>query len=156
MVPWAFSIQIANFSGSWIRDNNKVEGTKSPLPDLTWVITQDGNQISIKPVGSRKPTPEEIYKFDGTETVSEITNSNPPYKVTRSARWLNEGKALELISVEVDRGDIVNKPISLTIKDKLELAESGNVLMVYRTVEARQETIVFNFKKIRFTFYKKA
>src|SRR5262245_62791187 len=82
----------ADFTGTWIRDNNKVEGTKSPLPDLTWVITQDGNQLSIKPVGSRKPTPEEIYKFDGTETVTEFTNSNPPYKVTRSARWLNRSE----------------------------------------------------------------
>lgn len=46
-------------------------------------------------------------------------------------------------------------PITLIVKDQLELADSGDKLTVYRTVEARQEAITLNFEEIRFTFYKK-
>ena len=149
------SIPPTNFAGSWIRDKNKVEGMKTPLPELTWIITQDDNQLSVESVGSSTSTSKEIYKLDGTKTITESTHSHPPRKVTRSAKWLSHGKMLELTMESVSRGDTVTKPIILIVKDKLELSEDGKVLRVHRTAEGQQEAISFNFQEIRFTFYNK-
>ena len=124
---------------------------KAPLPDLAWTITQDDKQISIKPTAG----PEDVYNLDGTQTITEANDSHPPKTYTRRAKWLNDGKILELTKVSVSRGDVVTKPITLIIRDQLELADSGNRLKVYRTVEARQEAITLNFQEIRFTFYKR-
>jgi len=150
IMAWAFSVPPANFTGTWIRDNNKVEGMKAPLPDLAWIITQDDKQISIRPTVGRK----DIYNLDGTQTITEANDSHPPKTYTSRAKWLNDGKILELTMVSVSRGDIVIKPITLIVKDQLELADDGNQLKVYRTVEAHQEAITLNFQEIRFTFYK--
>ncbi len=151
IMAWAFSVSPVNFTGTWVRDNSKAEGMKTPLPGLAWIITQDDRRISIKPTAGR----EEVYNLDGTQSITEADDSHPPKTYTRKAKWLNGGKILELTRVSVSRGDIVTKPVALIVKDQLELEDSGNKLKVYRTVEARQEAITLNFREMRFTFYKK-
>ncbi len=147
----------ANFSGVWIRDKEKAEGMKTPLPALTWTITQDENQLAIEFKGdSGKTIPKHIYKLDGTETKSESSNSNPPQKHVRKARWLNGGKTLELVTKSQTPGDGVTASITLNITEQWELSDDGKELRVYRTVEATQGEIKLNFMEIRFTFHKQA
>lgn len=155
IMAWAFSMPPANFAGVWVRDNNKVEGMKAPLPDLTWIITQDDNQLSIEPVGSRKSTPKEIYKLDGSQTITEITDRHPRSTITRSAKWLNDGQILELTNMNVSGGDSVTKPTTLIVKDQLELAEGGDKLNVRRKVTIPPFTTEIKIAEIKFTFHKK-
>jgi len=127
----------------------------TPLPDLTWIITQDDNQFSIEQVGSFKSPPKEVYNLDGTQKITEITDSHPPRTITRSAKWLNDGQVLELTTLSVSRGDSVTKPITFVVKDQLELAEGGNVLRVRRTVSIPDLGSSVKIQEIKFIFYKK-
>src|SRR5262245_20999706 len=146
-----------NFAGVWVRDKEKAEGMKTPLPSLTWIITQDENQVSVESKGeSGKAITKDVYNLDGTETKSESSNSNPPQKHVRKARWLNDGKILELVTTSKTPDDGVTASITLIVTDQWELSAGGKELKVHRIVEATQRDIKLNFREIRFTFYKQA
>jgi hypothetical protein len=154
---WIARAAPANFSGAWTRDREKAEGMKTPLPSLTWIITQDENQLSVESTdGSGKTVSREVYKLDGTEIAGENSNSNPPRKFVRKANWLSGEKTLELVTKSQTPGDGVTASITMIIRDQWELSADGKELKVHRTVEATQGDIKLNFREIRFTFHKQA
>ena len=139
----------SNFAGTWTLDK-----TKSQLPgqmataDITWVITQDDKQLSYdtKVVldGQERPPQNYVYKLDGSETTAEMTGRMPG-KATRTAKWTNDGKVLEL--KQVQKGNFQGTDVTITTTDHWELADGGKTLKVHRAIEspqgAREQTMVF-------------
>lgn len=154
---WAVSAAAANFGGTW-----KLDKGKSTLPErmaniegMNWTITQDDKQFTLKPEviggggrggggrGGLLNQPE-TYNLDGSETTSELSGRMTG-KVTRTARWMDGGRMLELKSVI--NGDFNGNAFTSTTTRHLELAEDGKVLKVHQTSESpvgsQEATLVF-------------
>jgi hypothetical protein len=139
----------SNFAGTWTLDKSK-----SQLPgqmataDITWVITQDDKQLSydtkVVVDGQERPPQNYVYKLDGSETTAEMTGRMPG-KATRTAKWTNDGKVLEL--KQVQKGNFQGTDVTITTTDHWELADGGKTLKVHRAIEspqgAREQTMVF-------------
>ena len=158
----------ANFAGTWALDKAKSQnlGRLQNAESVTWVITQDGKQITIEqkvtgdmgggpggggpggggggrgPGGGGMGGPRS-YNLDGTETTSE----NGPAKNARKASWSKDEKTLELsqkTTFTTPDGERTS-----TTNEKLELSGEGKVLTVNRHSDGgprgpQDSTYVFN------------
>jgi len=135
----------ANFAGTW-----ELDKSKSQLPQMmadmiqsaTWTVTQDDKQVSREQKIERNPNAQApgggggggrgggmmggggllTVKLDGSETTAETQRG----KSTTKAKWLNEGKTLEITTVAgTPNGD-------LTTTEHWELADGGKTLKVHR------------------------
>lgn len=152
----------ANFAGAWELDKGK-----SQLPQMmadrlkaaTWTVTQDDKQISREQkldmaegggpgggggrgmMGGGGPL---TAKLDGSETTAE----SPGGKTTIKAKWLNEGKTLEITSVR--SGEFQGNAFTFTTTEHWELADEGKTLKVHRKTESprgpQESTWVFTKK----------
>jgi hypothetical protein len=129
----------ANFAGTWVLDKAKSE----PLPrmmqnieSLTWVVTQDDKHLTLETKavagGEERPAQKSTYNLDGSATTVE-TGGRMPGKATLTAKWLDDGKILELQSVR--NVNMQGNDVTITTKEHWELAEGGKVLKVHRTSE---------------------
>ena len=140
----------SNFAGTWTLDKSKSQGLPQQMAsaDITWVITQDDKQLSydtkVVVEGQERPAQNYVYKLDGTETTAEMTGRMPG-KATRTAKWTNDGKVLEL--KQVQKGNFQGTDVTITSTDHWELADGGKTLKVHRAIEspqgAREQTMVF-------------
>ena len=143
----------ANFSGTWALDKSKSEGLNPRMADLdvTMTVTQDDKQLitETKYTGGAQERPAQkfAYNLDGSETTAEM-GGNMPGKVTLKAKWMGDGKILELNSVR--NVTIQDTPATITQKEHWELAEGGKVLKVHRTTESPRGT-----QESKLTFNKK-
>lgn len=143
----------ASFAGTWTLDKAKSEGLQGPMAtaDQTWVVTQDDKQLSYETKvlvdGQERPATTSVFKLDGTETTADVTGRMPG-KATRKAKWLSDGKILELS--EVRTVNFQGNDIKITITDHWELADAGKALKVHRTTESPQGT-----RETKLTFAKK-
>lgn len=153
---WAVSAAPVSFAGTWILDKGKSEltGRMASIEGLTWTITQDDKQLTLKPEvaggggggggrGMGMMNQPQTYNLDGSETTSEFNAGQFSGKITRKARW--NGKVLELSSViTTDNG-------SRSTTEHWELAEDGKVLSVHRKQEtpngSMESKLVFNRKQ---------
>ena len=138
---WAVSAAPAptSFAGIWTLDKSKsdLSGRMANIEGLTWTITQDDKQLTLKPelVGSGgggrgmgMMNQPQTYNLDGSETTSEFNAGQFSGKITRKAKW--NGKVLELHTViTTDNG-------SRTTTEHWEPAEDGKVLKVHRQSES--------------------
>ena len=80
-------------------------------------------------------------KLDGGETTAESQGG----KTTTKAKWLNEGKTLEITSVR--SGEFQGNAFTFTTTEHWELADGGKTLKVHRKTEsqrgAQESTWVF-------------
>jgi len=149
---WAASAAVTDFSGTWVLDPDKSQGL---YDESTWTITQDDKQIAVShfnalhPGGSMSGT--DTYKLDGSETVKEInghvqvvgpgtdgvpqTLSTILVKLVRNAKWLDDGKALELTRLRVFSDG------TLSETDRLELADNGKTLKLQSRSESTSPTM---------------
>ena len=149
----AASADQANFGGTWALDKQKSEGLQGPMAnaDIALTVTQDDKQISIETKysgGDREiPAQKFSYKLDGSETTTEAAGFMAG-KAALKAKWLNDGKALELHSVR--KANFQGNEFTITTTERWELAEGGKVLKVQRTSETprgtRESKLVFNKK----------
>lgn len=152
----------ANFAGTWELDKGK-----SQLPQMmadrlkgaTWTVTQDDKQISREQkldmaegggpggggrgfgMGGGGPL---TAKLDGSETITETQRG----KSTTKAKWLNDGKILEITTVL--SGEFQGNAFTMTTTEHWELADEGKTLKVHRKSESprgpQESTWVFTKK----------
>ena len=155
----------ANFAGTWALDKTKSQGLDPRMQnaDVTWVITQDDNQISIesKVTGGQPPAGgpgsgggggggrgmggPRTYSLDGKEVTSEAGGQMGGSNTTR-ATWSSGSTTLELSSVRTGSRD--GQDFKFTTTDKLSLSSDGKVLTAIRHSEnprgTTDSTLVFN------------
>jgi hypothetical protein len=143
----------ANFSGTWALDKGKSEGLAPQMADIdvTMTITQDDKQITseTKYTGGAQERPSQklTYKLDGSETTAEV-GGRMPGKATLKAKWMDDGKILQLDTVR--NVTVQDNPVTITQKEQWELAEGGKVLKIHRTTESPRGT-----QEAKLTFNKK-
>ncbi|HWP45031.1 MAG TPA: hypothetical protein VNO14_17445 [Blastocatellia bacterium] len=142
----------ANFAGTWVLDKEKSESLSRQLQNvdsLTWVITQDDKHVTLEAKavagGQERPAQKYTYNLDGSETTVEISGRMPG-KATLKARWMDDGKILELNSVR--NLSVQGNEFTITTKEHWELAEGGKVLKVHQMSEtprgSQESKLVFN------------
>jgi hypothetical protein len=143
----------ANFSGTWVLDKAKSEGLNPRMADLdvTMTVTQDDKQISTETKYSggaqERPPQKAMFNLDGSETTAEETGRMPG-KATRKAKWMGDGKILELHTVR--NVSVQGNDVTITQKEHWELADGGKTLKIHRTTESPQGT-----QESKLTFNKK-
>jgi hypothetical protein len=142
-----------NFAGTWELDKSKSEGFQGPqgnIESVTYVITQDDKQLTWESktlVGGQERAQTYKYNLDGSESTVEVAGRMPG-KATLKAKWLGEGKTLELSSVR--NLNFQGNEVTITTKEHWELAEEGKVLKIHRTTESPRGT-----QEAKLTFNKK-
>lgn len=142
-----------NFAGTWTLDKQKSQGLQGPMANLDVMMTvaQDEKQLTVETKlsgGDREiPAQKATYNLDGSETTAETTGFMAG-KGTYKAKWLDDGKNLELHSVV--KGNREGNEFTRTLIDRWEVAEGGKVLKVMRKGEGRngpyEQSLVFNKK----------
>ncbi len=154
----------ANFAGTWELDKAKSklpEMMATNLTSLTWTVTQTDAELKVEPkaemaegaggggggrgvMGGTQPS---SYKLDGSETTTDLTGRMTG-KVTRKAKWVGDGKILELNAVT--NADFNGNTFTSTLTEHWELADDGKTLKVHRKSEsprgAQEFTYVFTKK----------
>lgn len=149
---WAYASP-ANFSGTWVLDKAKSEGLAPQMADIdvTMTVTQDDKQLTTETKytggAQERPSQKATYKLDGSETTAEVAGRMPG-KATLKAKWLDDGKTLELNTVR--NVTIQDNPVTITQKEHWELADGGKVLKIHRTTESPRGT-----QEAKLTFNKK-
>jgi polyisoprenoid-binding protein YceI len=136
----------ANFAGEWELDKAKsalAGPVAESIKSATWVVTQDDKQLTREqkieriegggPGGGRGrglglggPL---TVKLDGSETTTESERG----KTVSKAKWLNEGKTLEISASSTFSGQ--NGELTVTTTEHWELADEGKTLKVHRKTE---------------------
>ena len=143
----------ANFSGTWELDKGKSEGLAPQMADvnITMIVTQDDKQLTseTKYTGGaqERPSQKATYMLDGSETTAEV-GGRMPGKATLKAKWMNDGKTLELNTVR--NVTVQDNPVTITLLEHWELADGGKTLKIHRMTESprgKQESkLAFNKK----------
>lgn len=159
---WAAS---SNFAGTWVLDKAKSESLRGPMAngETTITITQTDKDLTVESktvmpegadAGGGRPggggpggSQTTAYKLDGTEVTGEL-GGRMPGKFTNKAKWLDDGKKLELTSVR--NVSFQGNDVTLTTSEHWELLEDGKVLKIHRTSETprgtQETTLVLNKK----------
>lgn len=131
----------ANFSGTWKLDKSKSQGLQGRMADAdqTWTVKQDDKQLSVERSlsmgGQSMPAQAAAYNLDGSETTGEVAGRMPG-KATRKAKWMDDGKILELH--EVRTANFQGNEFTITTTEHWELADGGKTLKVHRVSETPQ------------------
>jgi hypothetical protein len=142
-----------NFSGTWELDKAKSEMLGRQLENAksyALVITQDGKQVTVETKLERGENPgggggrgggggfggggaagPMTYKLDG-----ETTMDTQGGKVTLTAKWADGGKVLQLTSVR--NVNFQGNEMTITTKERWELADGGKTLKLHRTTETQR------------------
>lgn len=124
----------ANFSGTWGLDKSKSGELPRQMQDadIVWTIKQDDKQVTVQypSMGGQQTA---VYNLDGSETTANVEGRFPG-KATRKAKWMNEGKTLELNTVL--NANVQGNDVTITTLEHWELAEDGKVLKVHRVTES--------------------
>ena len=146
-----------NFSGTWALDASKSQGLNPQAPtDVTWTVAQTDKEITIERPGmggrgggggggGAPAAQKSVFKLDGSETTEESQRG----KITRKAKWTNNGKTLELNQVR--NVNFQGNDMTLTTVEHWDLADGGKTLKVHSKTEgspqgARELTYVFTKK----------
>lgn len=128
----------SNFSGTWMLDKSK----SGELPrgmqnaEIVWEVKQDDKQITVQsPTMGGQQTA--VFNLDGSETKADVEGRFPG-KATRKAKWMNDGKTLELHTVL--NANIQGNDVTITTLEHWELAEDGKALKVHRVIESPRGT----------------
>jgi hypothetical protein len=150
---YAAGISAANFGGTWIMDKSKSEGlmgAQANAQSVTWIVSQDDKQITVdsKVVGAdgqSVPSQPLTYKLDGNTTSAEVQMMGSPMKATLKAKWMADGKILELDREQ--SGNIGGNDVTVTFAEHWELTDDGRALKVHRVVDSprgkQEQKLVF-------------
>jgi len=124
----------SNFSGTWMLDKSKSGELPQQMQnaDIVWEVKQDDKQITVQsPARGGQQTA--VFNLDGSETKADVEGRFPG-KATRKAKWMNDGKTLELNTVL--NGNFQGNEVTITTLEHWELAEDGKALKVHRVTES--------------------
>jgi len=147
-----------NFAGTWALDKAKSENMPRMWgeAEVTLVVTQNDKEITVETKvaggggggggrGMGGPQPPLTYKLDGSENKVDLGERG---SVTTKAKWLGDGKILELNSVR--KANFQGNEVTITTTDHLELADDGKTLKVHRKSEnprgTQESKLVFSKK----------
>jgi|SRR5262245_41687882 len=146
----------ANFAGTWELDKSKSQLSQrqaDSIKSATWTVTQDDKQLTseqkIERVEGAGGGPgggggggrgrgfgmgggQVTVKLDGSETTTESERG----KTVSKAKWLNEGKTLEITSVR--SGEFQGNAFTATTTEHWELADGGKTLKVHIKTESQR------------------
>jgi hypothetical protein len=149
MIAVAAASAATNFAGTWLVDKTKSEGLNPRMMeggDIIWTVTQDDKTITVESPG-RGGTQKTVYKLDGSETTTQ-TEGQMPGKLTTKAKWMDNGKVLELSSVR--NANFQGNDVTITTTQHWELSEDGKMLKIHSKSEtpqgARETKYVFTKK----------
>ena len=144
----------ANFAGTWELDKAKSQLAQmmaDSIKSATWTVTQDDKQLTREqkiervegaggPGGGGGGRGRGFGMGGGSMTVkldgSETTTESERGKSTSKAKWLNEGKTLEITttsSFSTPNGDFTS-----TTTQQWELADDGKTLKVHSKTESQR------------------
>lgn len=131
----------SKFAGVWKLNRDKSDGLTGALAnaEIRLIVTQDDKGITTEQKtiirDREQPSQEFSYKLDGSETTAEVVR---PLAGTMSlkARWIEAAKILELVSTIT--GDNNGREVTITTRERWQLAENGKALEIIRTREAPQ------------------
>jgi len=131
----------SKFAGVWKLNRDKSDGLTGALAnaEIRLIVTQDDKGITTEQkviIRDREQSSQEFsYKFDGSETTAEVVR---PLAGTMSlkARWIEAAKILELVSTIT--GDNNGREVTITTRERWQLAENGKALEIIRTRETPQ------------------
>ena len=143
------------FSGTWELDKGKSQSLPrmwENVEGVTLVVTQDDKKLTVETKikgGGGGPGgfgPQTLsYNLDGSETTAEM-GGRMPSKAALKAKWLDGTKALELTTVR--NLNFQGNEVTITTKERWELAEGGKALKINRTSESprgtQESTLLFN------------
>lgn len=124
----------SNFSGTWALDKSRSGELPRQLQnaDIVWEVKQDDKQITvISPAMGGQQTA--VFNLDGSETMANVEGRFPG-KAARKAKWMNEGKTLELNTVL--NANFQGNDVTITTVEHWELADDGKTLKVHRATES--------------------
>ena len=134
----------ANFAGTWVLDKSKSQGMQGPMANaesITLIVTQDSKKLStetkIMNGGQEMPRRSMTYDLDGNETTAEV-GGRMPGKATLKAKWLADGKKLELSQKRIMNNQ--GNEVTVTSTETWELADNGKTLRVHRVSESPRGT----------------
>ena len=140
----------ANFAGTWELDKAKSQLSQrqaESIKSATWIITQDDKQITSEQKMERVEGGgggggrgrgfgmgggQLTVKLDGSETTTESERG----KSTSKAKWLKDGKTLEITSVT--SGSFQGNAFTMTSTEQWELSDDGRTLKVHRKTESQR------------------
>lgn len=149
---WAVNAQTkgANFAGTWALDKAKSElpPMMQNIDSMSWIVTQDATQITRETkveagaaappggggrgmMGGGRPV---TFKLDGSETVVD----NPRGKAVHKVKWLDDGKVLEISTVNTF--DMQGETVTMNGMERWELADGGATLKVWQKRESPRGT----------------
>lgn len=137
LIAGSVSAAGTDFSGTWVLDKAKSE-VQGPMAgvDQTWAVTQDAKTLTVEMQFSggpqEMPAQKRTYNLDGSETTAEVTGRMPG-KATLKAKWMGDGKILELNSVR--NVNIQGNDVTIKNTEHWELADGGKTLKVHRVSE---------------------
>jgi hypothetical protein len=107
----------------------------------TWTVVQNEKtlEVSIQYSGGEQEVPAQKYNYnlDGSETTAEV-GGRMPGKATLKAKWMGDGKILEISTVR--NINVQGNDVTITTTEHWELADGGKTLMVHRTSESPRGT----------------
>ena len=144
----------ANFAGTWELDKSKSQLSQrqaDSIKSATWTVTQDDKQLTseqkIERVEGAGGGPgggggrgrgfgmgggQVTVKLDGSETTTESERG----KTVSKAKWLNDGKTLEITSVR--SGAFQGNAFTFTTTENWELSDGGKTLKVHVKTESQR------------------
>jgi surface antigen len=137
----------AQFAGTWKLDKQKSDALQGPMAgaDITLTVAQDDKQLAVetKYSGTDRDVPAQkvTYGLDGAETDHEFAGRMPG-KGKVAAKWLGDGKALELRATRTV--NFQGEDRTITITEKWELDADGKTLKVARNVDFGQGSMASN------------
>ncbi|MBK6795897.1 MAG: hypothetical protein IPG76_03610 [Acidobacteria bacterium] len=158
-ISFAQAKEAANFAGTWALDKAKSEGLPPMMANaegVTWVVTQDGGQLTREQKVEGAPAPPAggpggggggrgggmgggapmTVKLDGSESVTDVPRISG--KSTTKVKWMDGGKMLEVSTVM--SGSMGGNDFTATTTEHWELADGGKTLKVHRTSESPRGT----------------
>lgn len=150
---WSVSAAPTDFSGTWSLDKAKSEGLQGRMAnvDQTWAVTQDAKTLNVEVSFSggeqQMPSQKRTYNLDGSPTEMQM-GGQMPGKATLKAKWMSDGKVLELSSERT--ANVQGNDVKITTTEHWELADGGKTLKVHRVSETPRGT-----QESKLTFAKK-
>jgi hypothetical protein len=137
---------LPNYAGTWVLDKNKSKDlppSMAEMGNVEIVVKQDEKQLTVN---SAIGGGEISYMLDGSKTKAQM-GGRVPGEATVYLEKKDDGKIVLHATRELN---FQGTPITLTITEAWELADSGKTLRAKRKIEtprgAQEMELVFNLK----------